>query len=84
MKRIKATKPVKPIQVVQPDEPIPAKILAKAIRDLGDGIRAMNRAGLSERAQVLLLHDASGVGKPDIRRVLDAMQHLERLYLKDH
>jgi len=64
-----------------PENEVPAEIMAKAIVDIGGAITRLRRSGLSDRAIVLLIHDASGVGKPTVRAVLDGMAALERLYL---
>jgi len=63
------------------EEEVPAQVLASAILEVSEGFKKMKRAGLTERAIVLLLHDASGVGKPMVRAVLDGLDSLERLYL---
>lgn len=71
-------------QVIQdPNEEVPAAIVALSIKRIADGYQRMKKAGLSERAIVLLLHDASGVGKPAIKDVLYALENLKKLYLRD-
>ena len=59
-----------------------AEIIAQSIKKLADGVRAMDTSGLSERAIIILLRDASGLGKREIENVLWALRSLERLYLK--
>jgi hypothetical protein len=72
-----------PLQVEQhPGLKVPASVLATSIVRLGESYKALQASGLTERAIVLLLHDASGVGKPDIRKVLSGMESLQRLYLR--
>lgn len=75
----------KKVDVVQPDgeTEVPAKILAAAVRDIGAAARKLTSSGLNRRAIVLLLHDACvGVGKTQIDAILDAMETLERRYLR--
>ncbi len=48
-------------------------VVAESIIKLADGIRLMNESGLSERAIVLLLHDATGVAKKQILKILEAL-----------
>ena len=64
------------------EDPIPVEILAQSIKKISDSFKRMKAAGLSDRAIVVLLHDASGIGKPAIKCILAAMEDLERLYLK--
>jgi len=56
--------------------------LAEAIHKLADAVDTMKRVGLMDRAVVLLLSDVSGVGKVDVRRVLNAMRELRKTYLR--
>jgi hypothetical protein len=56
--------------------------IALQIRMLSRAVKKMSESGLRKDTIVLLLHDSSGVGKPDIRAVLESMDNLERDYLK--
>jgi len=63
------------------------KKLESTSEKLGMEIRMLSRAtkkllhrGLKKETIVLLLHSYSGVGKPDIRSVLFALEHLEEAY----
>lgn len=70
-------------QVIQKENetPVPVEIIAQSIKRIADGFQRMKKSGLSERAIVVLLHDASGVGKPAIKDVLYALGSLEKMYL---
>ena len=69
------------VKQAENEEPIPVEIIAKSIKKIADAYKRMKSAGLSERCIVLLLHDYSHVGKPDIKDVLKAMSELEKMYL---
>ena len=70
------------VEVVQDQEnKIPISVLAKSIKEMSDGFKKMKGAGLTERTMVVLLNDASGVSKVEIRKILWAMDQLEKLYL---
>jgi hypothetical protein len=47
---------------------------------VADGFDQINESGLKRRAIVLLLHDATGVGKKDIMSILDAAPLLVERY----
>ena len=63
-------------------EEIPTEILASSIVAIAAGMKKIREGKLNNRALVLLIHDASGVGKPDIRNVLDTLESLETLYCR--
>lgn len=65
-----------------PDEIVERPVLAKAIVDLARGVNKLFASGLNERAITCLLHDSSGVGKPDIRAVLISLKNLEHDFCK--
>lgn len=56
--------------------------IAFEIRMLSRAVKKISSGSLRQNAVVLLLHESSGVGKPDIRKVLEALDSLERNYLK--
>lgn len=71
--------------VVKQDEekPVSREVLADAIVKLADAAAALQKgSGLNRRAIVVLLHDASGVGKLEIRAVLDAMEDLKKNFCR--
>lgn len=68
--------------IQDPNDQVPAEILASSIKKIAESFKRMRKAGLSDRAIVVLLHDASGVGKPAIKDVLMGLDSLEKLYLK--
>ena len=71
------------VEVVQDKEDeVPVEIIAKSIRTISSAWEKMKRAGLKERTIILLLHDASKVGKSDIKKILQALSELKFLYLK--
>ena len=60
------------------DEIIERPVLAKAIVEISRSFTKLLSNGLNERAIVCLVHDASGVGKPDVRAVLWSLKSLEK------
>lgn len=59
-----------------------AKRLAEAVQKIADGVDAIRKAGLTRRALVTLLADATNVGKRDINDVLNGLEQLGDLYLE--
>jgi len=68
------------ITVEYDDEPF--SVVASSIVKLAEGITAINESGLSNRAIVLMLHDATGVNKKEIIKILDAAPLLAERYLR--
>ena len=64
------------------EEVIERPVLALAIVDISKAFNRLSASGLNERAIVCLVHEASGVGKPDIRAVLGGLRGLERDFCK--
>ena len=60
------------------DEVIERPVLAKAIVEISKAFRKLISSGLNEWAIVCLVHDSSGVGKPDVRAVLSSLKSLEK------
>jgi hypothetical protein len=50
--------------------------VAAAVRQMGNVGKKLQKTGLTEHAIVLLLHDATRVGKPAIRKILKALPEL--------
>lgn len=63
-------------------DPQPVEIIETAIIDLAAGMKRLNASRLKRETVVLLLQDASGVGKPAIRDILHSLDHLEEVFLK--
>lgn len=57
------------------------EIVAKSIIDVADGFRKMLNSGVRRELIVLLLHDMTKVGKPDIRTILQAAPKIADTYL---
>lgn len=84
----------RPLKIVDPDEVVPKEVLADAIVKLSDAAERLLSGRLTERALLLLLHDAvkpttnwSGKQptkptKSDIKAVLHALPELKKLYVK--
>lgn len=69
--------------VQKENEPeVPAEIIAQSIKKVADGYSRMKKSGLTERAIVALLKDATQMGTGDIKKVLAGLDDLARLYLK--
>jgi hypothetical protein len=63
----------------KPEEPpIAPQIIADAIIQIAENTHKALAAGLSKEAIVTLIHAQGGVGKPDIRIVLDNLNNLRR------
>jgi hypothetical protein len=76
---------VKEVKVIQPqnkEDEIPVEILAQSIADISAGMKKLKASKLNDKALVLLIQDASKVSKTDINSVLEALENLERIYLK--
>lgn len=65
-----------------PEEDVPRAVLATAIRDISRSMAKLLQGGLNERAVCCLVHEFSGVGKPDIRAVLNSLKQLEKEYCR--
>lgn len=73
---------VKNVHVTKSDPPESTEILAEAIVRIGDGMKKLTESGLNEKAIVVLLHDATGLSKRDIKTVLDAQRRLAGWYCR--
>lgn len=67
----------------------PPAVTAEPVRDIGeevakiaDAMARINSGKLARRAIILLVSDASGVGKRDVEYVLNGLSNLRRFYLK--
>ena len=65
------------------DDETPLKVVVSAIHKVSDGIDKINESGLTERAIILLLHDATKVSKSDIKKVLEAAPLLAERYTRN-
>ena len=67
-----------------PNKPeVPAEILAQSIETVAAGMRKLTATRLSRRALHILIRDAcNGVGIAEIEAVLNAVENLDRRYLK--
>jgi len=65
-----------------PEAPIEKRVLAKTILEISVSMHKLIGSGLNERAVVCLVHDLSGVGKPDIRAVLKSLKELHKSFCK--
>lgn len=77
----------KDVEVIQDEEnPMPVEILAEHIKAISEGVKKLMAGPLNEKAIVLLIQHAipgtAGVRVTDIRAVLNALENLERVYLK--
>lgn len=73
-----------PVKVTKSDPPESTEVLAAAITKISDGMNKLLNApaGLQTETIVLLLHDATKVGKPDIRAILKALPQLRGYYCR--
>ena len=65
---------------VENDTEDPLHVIVSSLHRISDGFDHINESGLSRRAVVLLLHDATRVGKKDIEAILDAAPLLVERY----
>jgi hypothetical protein len=73
----KATK----IEIKQdPEAPIGAEIIAKAIIDIDASAKAILNAGLKYETIVTLIHDHSGLSKRDIRLVMNNLAAMRQTW----
>ena len=67
-----------PLEITQED----ARQLAESVRKIDKAMKDFIASGLSRRALVVLLNDATGVAKRDINAVLDGLESLGATYLE--
>jgi hypothetical protein len=65
---------------VDNDTEEPLNVIVSSLHKVAEGFDQINESGLSRRAIVLLLHDATRVGKKDIDAILDAAPLLVERY----
>lgn len=75
------TKEVKVVQK-ENEESVPAVVIAQSIKNISDAVDKLDRSGLSEKAILLLLRDASGESMTSVKSVVWALRNLKRMYLK--
>lgn len=64
-------------------EPIAVEIIAAAIVEISEGMKRINAGRLNQRAIVTLILDStSGLRRTDVITVLNALESLERKYLR--
>lgn len=64
------------------EEPQGAEIIERAITELADGMKALNKTRLRRATIVTLIHANSKVPKRDIELVLNNLDDLEQTWLK--
>jgi hypothetical protein len=78
------------VKPADPDNPPPVELIAEAIVAISQGVRELRKSRLTGKALLLLIqHAIPTSGRPptrptqrDIQAVLDALEDLERIYLK--
>lgn len=65
-----------------PENEIPAEVMAQAIVDIGSAMKKLNATRLSRAAIVTLIKDKSGLTKNIIELVLNNLDQLEANWLK--
>jgi hypothetical protein len=74
---------MRPVAVVKSDPPETKEVLADAIVKLSSAARDLqNSSGLNQKAIILLLQNATGLRQGDIKKVLDALPELRRMYCR--
>jgi len=69
-------------KVIQPEPPIAAEIIATAIVDIAQAMKAINNTRLTRKAIVALIQDQSKLSKNTINIVLNNLNDLEKDWLK--
>jgi hypothetical protein len=64
----------------QPDEPVAAEVIARAIIGISDSMKKLSTSGLKRKAIVALIHDHSGIRKGDIEIVLNNLEALRETW----
>lgn len=73
----------KSVTIVKDKEnPIGVEVLEQAIVNLSDGMKAIQNSRLTTKALVVLLHHATKVPQYQVESVLDALESIEKIYLK--
>jgi uncharacterized pyridoxamine 5'-phosphate oxidase family protein len=57
--------------------------ISEDIRRISEHTKALFSSGLTERAYVILISEATKVSRPNVEKVLKALPQLEKLYTKD-
>jgi hypothetical protein len=65
-----------------PDYPVTAEVMAKSIESIGRAVRGFQSQRMNYRALILLIADATGLGKGTVGTVLAALGDLESTYLR--
>lgn len=75
--------PPKIVQPANPEEQVPVEIIATSIQKIADAMAEINKTRLTRKALVALIHDYSKVSKRTIELVLNNMDQLAKIWLKD-
>lgn len=59
-----------------------ANTLRQNIQKLQEAVELLKKNGLRERAIIVLLHDLTGVGKRDIKAIIDGAAELQETYFQ--
>ena len=71
-------------KIIKSDPPESTELMAASIIKISNAMGKLlsEPGGLTQEAIVLLLHDATKVGKPDIRAILNALPRLRGWYCR--
>ena len=83
MRQVASSPPTKLKVIPDPEHPVPGEVLASAIEAIASGVDSLFNSGLSERAILLLISDASKHPKTTVQEVLTGIQNLRKFYLKE-
>jgi len=65
------------------ENPEPMELVAQSIIDIAQAFEKIQNGRLAQRAVILLLHDATGIGKGDIKTILDVAPKLKDIYTRE-
>lgn len=68
--------------IEDPDRVIPTEVMAQAVVDISAAAKKLLAGPLTERAVLVLIHDATGVPLRTIREVLVGASNLAALYVR--
>lgn len=73
-----------PIKIVPGDgeEPMPVEIIERSIVEIAEAMKRIENTRLSRKALVILIHYNSKVPQRDIELVLQNLEYMDRIWLK--
>lgn len=73
---------MKKVTVIQSEKEVPLEILATSIQKISKSMDEIKKSRLTDRAIMVLMKDLTKLSERDIRRVMDSLLDLERVFIK--